>query len=166
MLSYDIHQHLCECVPVSPLLSSKTVGVGWGGGHRWPDMALASPSEALTWQRRAAGARIAAADRQEICGQSRRWRREPLARRLGKLSAPTAARLSRDFRAPFNVSLPPVATTDTSPSFPSTMRATRILNRPRFGFKRQQTAAEGKYSCETPLLARSPVLFGVCEALI
>lgn len=82
VLSYDVHQHLCECVPLSPLPLNgfmrgdppspliKDGGGGVGGGHRWPDMALASPSEALTWQRRAAGARIAAADRRRFAARA------------------------------------------------------------------------------------------------
>lgn len=93
------------------------------GGHRWPDIALASRSEALTWQRQAAGARIAAADSGRLGGQSHRWRREPLAPRSrgSSGSRAAAASMSRDFRAPvdgFPLHL--------STGFPSTMRATRI----------------------------------------
>lgn len=58
-------------------------------------------SEALTWQRRAAGARVAAPDQSEICGQSHRWRREPLALHSRGGSGGSRLSTSYDFRAPF-----------------------------------------------------------------
>lgn len=140
-----------------------------GGSHHWPDIALASRSEALTWQRRAAGARIAAPDSRRFAaratdGVGSLWRCSVTEDQeaLGSQRATTSEHLSNVFLLP--------ATS------PSTMWATRILNCLGFVLKRQITAAafhvqtssgaEGKHSCETPRLAPSPVLFGVREVLI
>lgn len=106
----------------------------------------------------------------EICGQSHRWRREPLAPHSHGGSGSSRLSTRYDFRAPFKrlFSCPP--------RLPETMRATGILNCLGFVLKRQRTAAafhvqtssgaDGKHCCETPRLAPSPVLFGVREALI
>lgn len=77
-------------------------GEGSGGGsHRWPDIALASRSEALTWQRRAAGARIAAPDSWRFAARATDGVREPLALHSHGGSGSSRLSTSYDFRAPF-----------------------------------------------------------------